>query len=155
MVPELEAGLARFVTLVAARHGDDLVSVVLFGSQATGRARSESDVDVLLVVRGLPRRRIERRAAFRAPKDEAGEPFASAASLILLTPEEAVTVRPFYLGILEGHRMVLDRDRFFRGVLDRLEARLAELGSRRLVDEHGNPYWDLKPDYKPGENIVL
>ena len=49
----------------------------------------------------------------------------------------------------------MDRDGFVRAVLDRLERRLAELGARRLVDELGNPYWDLKPDYKLGEDIVL
>jgi hypothetical protein len=40
-------------------------------------------------------------------------------------------------------------------VLDRLERRLAELGSRRLVDRHDETYWDLKPDYVLGEDIVL
>jgi len=33
--------------------------------------------------------------------------------------------------------------------------RLRELGARRLTDELGNTYWDLKPDYKLGEDIVL
>jgi hypothetical protein len=49
----------------------------------------------------------------------------------------------------------VDLDGFFRAVLDRLERRLAELGSRRLSDERGNPCWDLKPDYVLGEDVVL
>jgi len=31
--------------------GDQMVSVILYGSQARGRARSDSDIDVLVVVR--------------------------------------------------------------------------------------------------------
>jgi hypothetical protein len=33
--------------------------------------------------------------------------------------------------------------------------RLAELGSKRLVDKDGYEYWDLKPDLKPGEAVEL
>ena len=35
------------------------------------------------------------------------------------------------------------------------QRRLVELGSRRLTDELGNSYWDLKPDYVLGEDVVL
>jgi hypothetical protein len=31
----------------------------------------------------------------------------------------------------------------------------AGTGARRLTDERGNPYWDLKPDYVLGEDVVL
>ena len=86
---------------------------------------------------------------------EVSEEFADQASVILLTSEEAATVKPFYLGILDGHRLLIDRGGYFSQVLDRLEARLRELGARRLTDELGNTYWDLKPDYKLGEDIVL
>jgi len=84
-----------------------------------------------------------------------GDSFAETVSTIPLTPEEASRVKPFYLGMLDGHRLLVDRGGFFRGVLDRLERRLEELGARRLVDELGNAYWDLKPDYVLGEDIVL
>ena len=80
---------------------------------------------------------------------------AQTISAIVLTPEEAATVKPFYLGLLDGHRILVDRDGFLQGVLARLERRLAELGSRRLTDDQGNPYWDLKPDYVLGEDVVL
>ncbi len=81
--------------------------------------------------------------------------FAETMSAIPLRPEEAVTIKPYYLGFLEGHRLLVDREGFFRQILDRLERRLKELGSRRLVDELGNPYWDLKPDYVLGEDVEL
>lgn len=38
--------------------------------------------------------------------------------------------------------------------VERLKERLGELGARRLrLGRH--QYWDLKPDAKPGETVVL
>lgn len=156
MLPEgLRADLDRYVDLLEARFGEDLVSVVVFGSHARGEARVESDADVLVVVRGLPVRRWERYGALRPVARAVSDQFAAALSLIALTPEEAGTVRPYYLGMLSGHVLLWDREGYFQGVLGRLRARLAELGSRRYVDKDGYEYWDLKPDWKPGDVVTL
>ena len=48
-----------------------------------------------------------------------------------------------------------DPQGFFAGVLERLRRRLHELGARRYVDEDGYEYWDLKPDWKPGDVVTL
>jgi len=152
---ELEVQLDRFRQALEERFGSDLVTLAVFGSQAQGRERPESDLDLLLVVRGLPRRRLERHRVILSIAHAVSDEFAETISVVPLTPEEALTIKPYYLGFLEGHRLVVDRDGFFRRVLDRLERRLTELGSRRLTDELGNPYWDLKPDYVLGEDVVL
>ena len=75
--------------------------------------------------------------------------------MIPLTPAEASTTKPFYLGMLTAHVLLYDRDAFFATLLRRLEAWLAELGSERRVDKDGYEYWDLKPDIKPGEAVEL
>ena len=56
--------------------------------------------------------------------------------------------------MVEDARIVLDRDGFFAGVLDRLRGRLHALGARR-VWRGTRWYWDLKPDRRPGEVIEL
>lgn len=67
MLPEkLRGDLARYVELLKARFGADLVSLVVFGSHARGEARPGSDIDVLIVVRGLPGSRWERYDGLRA-----------------------------------------------------------------------------------------
>jgi predicted nucleotidyltransferase len=152
---ELRTALDRYIRLLRDRFGENLVSVVLFGSRARGETRPESDVDLLVVVRGLPRRRFERYSGLPDLAREVSAAFAQAVAPILLTPEEAQRVKPYYLGMLSGHEILHDRDGFFAGVLDRLRQRLAELGSRRHVDRDGHEYWDLKPDWKPGDVVRL
>ena len=151
----LRRDLDRYVALLKERFGSDLVSVVLFGSHARCEARAVSDVDVFLVIRGLPRNRFERYTGFRDLARSVSEEFGEQAAYIVVTPEEAVHVKPYYLGMLSGHVILHDRDDFFAGVLDRLRRRLSELGSRRYVDEDGYEYWDLKPDWKPGDVVEL
>ena len=153
--PALHDDLRRYVAALQNRLGDDLVSVVLYGSRARGDARAESDIDLLIVARGLPRSMFDRNAPFRDAAREVSEAFASDVSLIVRTPEQARQVKPYYLGMLSGHVLLFDRDGFFAGVLERLRGRLAELGSQRYVDEDGYEYWDLKPDWKPGDVVEL
>jgi uncharacterized protein (UPF0332 family)/predicted nucleotidyltransferase len=57
------AGLARFVEGLRERYGDDLLRVVLFGSKARGDFDSESDFDVLVVLR------MEDEAYFRESRE--------------------------------------------------------------------------------------
>ncbi len=149
------ADVDRYVGLLAQRFGDRLVSVVLFGSRARAQARPESDIDLLVVIRDLPRNRWQRYEGFADLAREVSPDFAAMLALILATPEEAGNVKPYYLGMLSGHEILYDRDAFFAGVLERLRGRLAELGSRRYVDPDGYEYWDLKPDWKPGGVVEL
>ena len=152
---ELERDLERFRAALESRFGEDLVTLAAFGSQVQGSERPESDLDLLTVIRGLPRQRFARWRLASPILHGVSDEFAESASPILLTPEEAASVKPFYLGFLDGHRLLVDRGGFFRAILDRLERRLEDLGARRLTDELGNTYWDLKPDYVLGEDVVL
>jgi uncharacterized protein len=156
MLPNaLRADLERYVLALEQRFGSDLISVVLFGSWARGEARPASDFDVLIVVRGLPRNRFERYRGLRDVACEVSSEFAVAVAPILLTTEEAKHTKPYYLGMLSGYVILRDTDGFFASVLERLRRRLAELGSRRYVDPDGYEYWDLKPDWKPGDVVEL
>lgn len=147
--------LERFLGLLQAEWGDDLISVVLFGSHARGQARPESDIDLLIVKKHFPRSRLERQKLLCQLDKKIGMEFATALSPILLTPEEAQVIKPYYLGLLSSHAILFDRDQFFARILKRLEERLVELGAERRFDPDGYEYWVLKKDAQLGEEIIL
>lgn len=150
----LEAELGALVERLLAELGSGLVTVCLFGSQAE-RDRPGRDIDLLIVWDGAPERRWQRGDLIRAVARSLSPRLEAWLSAIVLTPEEARRFKPYYLGMLERHQLLFDRDAFFADVLDRLRARLETIGARRLVDPDGYPYWDLAPDWRPGDEVVL
>lgn len=151
-LPEaLRADLDRYVRALEARFGADLVSIVLFGPWALDEGRTEGDIDILVVIRGLVGGRFERYQLARQVSEE----LANRLSLIVSTPEGAEHVKPYYLGMLSGHLMLRDTGGFFTAILDRLRRRLGDVGAGRDVDEDGYEHWDLEPDRKPGDVVTL
>lgn len=142
----------RFVELAHQILGERLVSAVLFGSVAMGCERPDSDIDLLLVIKDLPQGRFVRRAILDPlftllDKDDSDKPFIST---VLKTPNEAQVLSPLYFDMVDRGVVLYDTNGFFRDVLNDVEQRLIRLGSVRK--QLGKiEYWDLKPDYIPGE----
>ena len=150
-LPEaLRADLDRYVRALEARFGADLVSIVLFGSWALDEGRTEGDIDLLVVIRGLVGGRLERYQLARQVSEE----LANRLSLIVSTPEGAEHVKPYYLGMLSGHLMLRDTGGFFAAILERLRRQLGEVAAPRDVDEDGDERWDLEPGWKPGDVVT-
>jgi len=154
--------LAKVLPAAQTVYGDRLVSVVVYGSVARRTMRHDSDVDLLIVARDLPRGRLNRVQEFEAVEDAVAEDLRGAASRgittmlspILKTPEEVMAGSPLFLDMVEDARVLYDRNGFFAQQLARLHNRLAELGAKRIWK--GNAwYWDLKPDYRHGEVFEL
>lgn len=155
--------LARRYADCAIEHlGQELTSVVLYGSVARCEARPDSDIDLLVIVRDLPKGAFRRRQLLEPVRErllpeletlwEKGiyTDFAE----VIKTEAEARRFHLLYLDIMEDGILLHDRDGFFAGVLERLRVQLAKLGAQRrrlgrIV------YWDLKPDFRPGEVIRL
>lgn len=141
-------------------YGERLIAVVIFGSNGRGTARPDSDIDLLLIAEPLPNGRVRRVEEFEEVEKRFGRllpPELGAApplSPVLKTPEEVGHGSPLFLDMTEDARILFDRGSFFARELDRLRERLAQLGARRIW--LGNAwYWDLKPDYRPGEVFEL
>lgn len=143
--------------------GDDLVSVVLYGSRARGTAGKESDVD-LLVVTDTSRsdaRTLEARVheSLRPACEEAFKLYLETGENPCPTPlvksmEQAQNFSRVYLDMLEEGKILYDKGDFIRHVFDGFRKKLTQLGARRLW--FGDKWvWDLKPDYKPGDVIEL
>jgi predicted nucleotidyltransferase len=153
-----------FALTVAVRiaYGDRLVSLVVFGSVGRGSARPDSDLDFLVVADGLPDGRSARVAEFERVEGQLTDTLegarakgvTTALSPLFKTPAEADRGSPLFLDLVEDARICFDRGDFFAHLLARLRARLAALGARR-VWRGARWYWDLKPDFKPGDVVEL
>ena len=141
---------------------DDLISVVVYGSVARGTARRDSDIDVLIVVKELPRSRFERLSIYMKAEEKLdpllnellNRGYAVTISPILKTKREAERISPLYLDMVEDAIIVYDKNGFFEEILKRLRDKLRELGAERVwIGKKW--YWRLKKDYKFGEVIEL
>lgn len=139
-------------------YGSRLVALAVFGSVGRGTPRPDSDVDLLLVADSLPDGRLPRMAEFQAVEtaveprlgDAAREGLHPSLAPVFKTPAEVRAGSPLFLDMTEDARILCDRDGFLHGAFADLESRLARLGARRVW--RGTAwYWDLKPDYTPGE----
>ena len=153
----------RLLSEILLFYGERLISVVVFGSVARETQNFDSDLDLLIIAEGLPQGRMRRIREFE-PVEEKIEPFLkflqqnkginTYLSAIIKSPEEARGGSPLFLDMVEDAKILFDKDGFFEGILEKLKNRLRELGARRIW--RGNAwYWDLKPDYKPGDVIEL
>lgn len=135
-------------------YGKRLVSLVIFGSLARGKAGPESDIDILIIAEGLHKRKMKRIDEFIDNIEDKLGDVSRYLSPVIKAPEEASLGSPLFLDMVYDSLILYDKDGFFMRILDRLRRRLDELGSKRVF--RGNRwYWILKPDYKPGDIIEL
>ncbi|MDR7544221.1 MAG: nucleotidyltransferase domain-containing protein [Armatimonadota bacterium] len=156
-------GLARrYAEVLQERLGPSLISVVLFGSVARGEAGVQSDIDLLVIASDLPQGRLARQDLVSDADTRLDPELCDLRqqgvlvdfSPILKTPSETLRLPPMFLDLVDDAVVLYDRDGFFPGVLARLRASLARLGARR-VRRGALRYWELKPDYRPGEIFEL
>lgn len=154
--------LKRFQGLLEESLGSQLIGLALFGSVARGTAEKESDIDLLVVFEG---NRIEVQRIFvktvmklRKTSEYQGmlengyfpDPFP-----IFMNPARLKTHPWILLDIVDHGIVLLDRKEILKTEFAQLRRRLRELGSRKVLLDDGTWYWDLKPNWKPGEVIEI
>jgi predicted nucleotidyltransferase len=143
-------------------YRERLVSAAVFGSVARGTMRPDSDIDLLLVVNGLPSGRMPRVSEFEAVErrlaplleEAAREGVNTSVSPVFKTPQELAYGSPLFLDMTEEILILHDPHAVLQNYLEHLRRRLKALGSRR-IGKGGGYYWLLKPDLKPGEDFTL
>ncbi len=141
--------------------GNDLVSLVLYGSYARREARPDSDIDVIVVLERVPEDRFELHKLLDNVEDNFWNCLARSGvdrrpiiSPVVLDRASAGVFRPLYIDAIFDAEILYDKDGFMRSVLERVRKKLAKLGARR---ERIGKIWyvNLKPDYRFGEIIDL
>lgn len=157
-----DALLADLVSACRRHYGADLRAVAVYGSVGRGVPRPDSDVDLLIVANGLADRHVLRLRDFRVVEATLASRLNAAAAVglhpdlspVLMTASELERGSMLLLDMTEDARILCDPAGCLAGALGRLRSRLRELGSKRIW--LGNAwYWDLKPDYKPGDVFDL
>ena len=141
--------------------GNDLVSLVLYGSYARREARSDGDVDVIVVLERILEDRFELHKLLDNVEDnfwnclaEHGVDRRPVISPVVLDRANARVFRPLYIDAVFDAEILYDKDGFMRSILEKVRKKLAKLGARR---ERIGKIWyvNLKPDYRFGEVIDL
>lgn len=141
----------------------DLSSFAVYGSVARGVAKKHSDIDVLIVsndLSGSIGSRIDRLYDIEVElRDELSwlrkYGVYTGLSFYPLREDEAKRIPLLFLDLTEEAIVMYDKNRFLETILTELKARLARLGGRRIFVDKEKWYWDLKPDYKFGEEITI
>ena len=143
-------------------YGGRLISLAVFGSVGRGVPNYDSDVDILIVAENLPDGRMKRVTEFNSIEDKM-EPYIQSIkkfgintylSPIIKSKEEVLLGSPLFLDMISDAIILYDKDNFFVDILKNLKNKLDKLGSQKII--RGNAFfWNLKPDLKQGEDIVL
>ncbi|MGB9716998.1 MAG: nucleotidyltransferase domain-containing protein [Thermoproteota archaeon] len=140
-----------------------LTSLAVYGSVARGTAGNNSDIDLLIVSNdfsGSIGRRIDLLFQLeRRLEDELAwlrrHGVYTGFSFYPLTEEEASKKPLLFIDMVEDAVILYDKDRFLERILTEFKAELLRLGAKRVFIDRENWYWDLKPDYRFGEEILV
>lgn len=162
MPPEMISLLKKLLRHSKKTYGQRLITLAVFGSWAAGRQTSDSDLDILIIVGKLPRKRLLRVREFEKIGNALSADLLRLSRLGIHTtlsplfkmPQEVEYGSLLFLDMLYDLIILYDRDAYFRNHLRDFQKRLARLGARRI--QRGEKwYWLLKPDYKPGETFTI
>ena len=154
--------LNNMLKILKEEFKDDLISVVVYGSVARGDNRNDSDVDLLIIMKNLPKdsmlkriRLFETKVEDKLNLDEYWKMgYYISLSPVLKTPEEAEKFSPPYLDMVYDAVILYDSNYFFTRILQKLRDRLKELGAER-VRMGKKWYWVLKKHSRFGETVEL
>lgn len=139
-----DAWVTDAVTLAKSTLGASLRSVVVFGSVARQTPHAGSDIDLLLIVRPLPKGRGPRAdlaASITGVWDARGDDRPEL-SLVLRTPDEVRDGFALLLDIIHEGKVVFDPEDEAHVLLAEWRAALQRQGARR-VQTGDTWHWDL------------
>jgi predicted nucleotidyltransferase len=134
----MDKSLEQKITKEIKNHfGPELVSIVLFGSQARGAADEHSDIDLVVIAEGIP-------SDWRQQRDIVNKIIMSPelirlpVSIILKSPDvvraSLDTVQPLLFGILKSYKVLYDPENFFETQAQIYRERMREWDVQEIED---------------------
>lgn len=130
--------------------GNNLVSIVLFGSQARDDAKTTSDYDLFIVAKELPKSPLKRLFYVREPLK--GD-FKEKISIIAKTKEEVEAGFPSLFLDIGVDGIILYDMNFFEEKIERIREIIKKARLRR-IREKGNFIWEWENPPKRGWEIT-
>jgi hypothetical protein len=165
----MRVSLTALTELFYEEFGEELISVVLYGSAVKGSFKLErSDIDLLYILEDSSKNVWRREGGvfrdfqstweYRACdhrlkiRGTYGYPEVTTAWLQRST---AMKFQPMYLDMIPHRAVLYDADKFFEKLMNKLEGALGALGSLRIERPDGTYFWSLDPGMAPGELIEI
>jgi predicted nucleotidyltransferase len=132
--------LEEFAEACKKKLGENLISIVLFGSRVKGYAREDSDYDLLIIARNLPDIK-ERFNLLEKEESEIWDKYKIKISSLLFEEEEIFfPVNPLLFGVLSGYKVLFGEESFKRN-LQQAKAWIEEMNP---IYVEGEKEWRIK-----------
>lgn len=120
--------------------GENLISVVLFGSSSRGNATKRSDLDFIIIVKRDFREEIIRNLRLDFLLE-----FGKKIDTICLTKKDALAnfegISPLFATLVLGIELLYDKDGFFKSEFKKLTKKITET---KIKYYEGDKLWDLQ-----------
>ncbi len=120
--------LDEFMEKCRNKFGNKLISIVLFGSYAKGTYTEYSDIDLLVVAKGLPENRMARHRILNEVKLEFIYKYHIRFSPVFVEHRDLSVehINPLVYGILTGYRVLYDSLNFWSNFMVKLKPKIHE-----------------------------
>jgi predicted nucleotidyltransferase len=129
-----------------------ILSFVIFGSTGRGTAKDYSDIDILIIVKE------KTNIIWRTLIDESRniEDAYGLSFSFIFTTRERLCENPLILLDMTDECIVLyDHGSIFKSLVEKLKSVLKRFGSKKTWIDAETWYWEIKPDWKPGEVVEI
>lgn len=157
--------VGRYCELLYDSYGERLEGIMIFGSVARGEWNENSDLDILLVVRGWEGMKVWERvselgavkgklAATPEFREASREGFWPVIQHLPLSVEELKRFRTIYLDVVFDGLLLFDRDGLMKSFIDSNREWAERANTRRVTLPNGRSYWMMK-EMSAGEIVEL